>query len=78
MFGSFGRGFERSGAGFKAYLTQYPQGEFAQLAGIRLAALGPDPAPATEEQTEEPTPEMLRSVQTELSRLGCYSGSQNF
>jgi hypothetical protein len=62
-------------AGFKAYLTQYPQGEFAQLAEIRLAALGPDPAPATEEHTEEPTPEMLRAVQTELSRLGCYSGS---
>jgi len=62
-------------AAFEAYLKQYPQGKFARLAEIQLAALGPDPAPATEEQTEEPTPEMLRAVQTELSRLGCYSGA---
>jgi len=60
-------------AAFKAYLTQYPEGDFAKLAEIRLAALNPDSIPATEEQTEEPTPELLRAVQTELSRLGCYS-----
>jgi hypothetical protein len=74
-------------ADFDEYLRQYPKGRFAGLAHNRLVALRPPPPtqpPTLQQQDVAPPPqsqqppsdqrETARLLQTELRRVGCYTG----
>jgi TPR repeat protein len=61
-----------SAADYDAYLQQFPQGTFASLARLRIAALNTRPAPP---QDETAWPEAdRRAVQAALAILGQYRG----
>jgi hypothetical protein len=69
---------------FDVYLARYPNGTFAGLARVMLSELnGAAAKPATTTASTrvavaEPKPDrgaLTRSLQTELKRVGCYSGA---
>jgi hypothetical protein len=83
-------GQSTNAADFDEYLRQYPQGRFAGLAHNRLAALRPPPpaqVPTLQRHDGAPVPpsqqpssdqhEIARQLQTELQRVGCFSGKIN-
>lgn len=61
-------------AGFDAYLSQFPNGTFAALARTRVQQLDQE---ALKPDVEQPEPELARSLQKELNRLGCNAGRED-
>jgi uncharacterized caspase-like protein len=72
-------------ADFADFLKRYPDSEFASIAQRRMASLHPatvtaPPATPAPTATAAPIPqadaaEIARSMQSELKRVGCYSGT---
>ncbi len=68
----------KSPALLQSYLDRYPSGSFASLARAMLKEMGPGGAAALQ---GAPPPftgdkaELVRSLQTELQRVGCHSGA---
>jgi hypothetical protein len=74
----------KSAAMFDVYLARYPNGTFAGLARVMLSELNGAAAKpvastaSTRVAVAEPKPDrgaLTRSLQTELKRVGCYSGA---
>ena len=66
----------RSAALLQSYLDRYPSGNFATLARAMIKELGPVAAPQSGQLPfAGDKVELVRSLQTELQRVGCHPGA---